>query len=47
MHVQRNNEARLCNHCCCVKATVRFLCMVTDINEAVNNTELLSGDIDM
>jgi hypothetical protein len=45
--VQRNNEARLCNHCCRVKATMRFLCMVTDLNEAVNYTELLSGDMDM
>jgi len=47
MHVQRNNEARLCNQCCRVKATMRFLCIVIDLNEAVNNTELLSGAMDM
>lgn len=45
MHVQRKNEARLCNHCCRVKATMRFLYIVIDLNEAVKNTELLSGDM--
>ena len=47
MHVQRKNEARFCNHCCRVKPTMLFLCIVIDLNEAVNNTELLSGDMDM
>jgi hypothetical protein len=47
MHVQRNNEARLCNHCCRGKATMHFLCIEIDLNVAVNNTELLSGDMDM
>ena len=47
MHAKRNIEARLCNPCCRVKATMRFLCIVIDLNEAVNNIELLSGDMDI
>ena len=47
MHVHRNNDLRLCNHGCRVKTTKRFLGIVTDLNKAVNNTELLSGDMDM